>query len=43
MWDTSAAVVIPLIKGRNTLTFSRSGDNIRGVTIKDFMLKRSAI
>ncbi len=43
MWEQSTAVAIPLVKGRNTLTFSRGGDNIRGVTIKDFMLKRPTI
>jgi len=40
MWDRCEPVDITLGKGKNVLTFSRGGENIRGVTIKDFMLKR---
>ncbi|MFO7821068.1 MAG: hypothetical protein R6V56_03285 [Lentisphaeria bacterium] len=38
LWDTTEPVQITLDKGKNVLTFSRAGDNIRGLTIKDFTL-----
>lgn len=38
MWDTTAPAAIELKKGENTLTFSRTGDDIKGLTIKDFTL-----
>lgn len=38
LWDTTEPVKIKLDKGKNVLTFSRGGDNIRGLTIKDFTL-----
>jgi len=38
MWDKTAPVLITLAKGKNMLTFSRGGDNIRGLTIRDFTL-----
>ena len=37
LWDTTAAVVIELSKGKNVLNFSREGD-VKGLTIKDFTL-----
>ena len=39
MWDTTTPVEITLKKGENRLTFSRSGDYIKGLTIKEFYLK----
>jgi hypothetical protein len=39
MWDHSIPVDVTLIKGKNVLKFSRGGENIRGLTIKDFTLK----
>lgn len=39
MWDESAPVEVSLIKGKNVLHCSRGGENIRGVTIKDFTLR----
>ena len=39
MWDKSEPVEVALTKGKNVLAFSRGGDNIRGLTIKDFTLK----
>ena len=39
MWASSEPVIIELSKGKNVLKFSRGGDNIRGVSIKDFTLK----
>ncbi|MBT3294977.1 MAG: hypothetical protein HN383_06890 [Verrucomicrobia bacterium] len=39
MWDTSEPVEVALVKGKNAVTFSRGGENIRGLTIKDFTLK----
>lgn len=38
MWDKTEPVEIELVKGKNVLTFSRGGENIKGLTIKDFML-----
>ncbi len=38
MWDKTDPVEIALAKGENVLTFSRGGDNIRGMTIRDFTL-----
>ena len=38
MWEISEPVEIVLQEGKNTLTFSRSGENVRGLTIKDFTL-----
>lgn len=38
MWGQSEPVEVELKKGNNVLTFSRGGDNIRGLTIKDFTL-----
>ncbi len=40
MWDRCEPVDISLVKGKNVLTFSRGGENIRGVTIKDFELSK---
>jgi hypothetical protein len=39
MWDKTAPVEVKLLKGKNVLKFSRGGENIRGLTIKDFTLK----
>ena len=39
LWDMTAPVVIELAKGKNVLTFSRGGENIRGMSIKEFTLK----
>jgi hypothetical protein len=39
MWDTTEPVEIALVKGKNVLTFSRGGENIRGLTIKEFRLR----
>jgi len=38
MWDKTEPVELALTKGENVLTFSRGGDNIRGLTIRDFTL-----
>ncbi|HAS81740.1 MAG TPA: hypothetical protein DCS43_03460 [Verrucomicrobia bacterium] len=38
LWGQSEPVTISLVKGRNVLEFSRTGDNIRGLTIKEFTL-----
>jgi len=38
MWDHAEPVEVTLAKGRNVLTCSRGGENIRGLTIKDFTL-----
>lgn len=38
MWDKTVPVEIELAKGKNVLTFSRGGENIKGLTIKDFTL-----
>jgi len=32
-------VDVNLVKGKNVLKCSRSGDNIRGLTVRDFTLK----
>lgn len=37
MWDKTPPVVIPLVKGKNLLHFSRN-DPVKGLTIKDFIL-----
>jgi hypothetical protein len=37
-WDKTPPVEISLVKGRNVLRFSRGGENIKGLTIKDFAL-----
>ncbi len=38
MWDRTQAVEVTLAKGKNVLRFSRGGENIKGLTIKDFTL-----
>lgn len=38
MWDKTAPVELALVKGRNVLRFSREGENIKGLTIKEFTL-----
>ncbi|MCF7673912.1 MAG: hypothetical protein K9M97_01105 [Akkermansiaceae bacterium] len=38
-WEQTQAVEVSLVKGRNVLRFSRGGENIKGMTIKDFTLK----
>ena len=38
LWGETEPVEIKLAKGKNVLTFSRSGKNVRGLTIKDFTL-----
>jgi len=38
LWQTTEPVELKLSKGKNVLTFSRSHDNIRGLTIRDFTL-----
>lgn len=38
LWGETEPVEIKLDKGKNVLTFSRGGKNIRGLTIKDFTL-----
>lgn len=38
LWGETAPVDVSLKKGKNVLTVSRTGDNIRGLTIKDFTL-----
>jgi hypothetical protein len=37
-WDKTLPVEVSLVKGRNVLRFSRGGENIKGMTIKDFTL-----
>ncbi len=37
-WDKTPPVEIPLVKGTNVLHFTRGGENIKGLTIKDFTL-----
>jgi hypothetical protein len=39
LWGQTDPVEINLDQGKNILTFSRGGDNIRGLSIKDFTLK----
>jgi hypothetical protein len=40
MWDKTQPVEVALVKGRNTLRFSREGSaKIKGLTIKEFTLK----
>ncbi len=41
MWRESGPVMVTLKKGENVFTCSRGGDNIRGLTVKDFTLKPS--
>jgi hypothetical protein len=38
MWDKTPAVEVTLVKGQNVLRFSRGGENIKGLTIKDITL-----
>jgi len=38
LWGKTDPVTIKLAAGKNVLTFSRTGDNIRGLSIKDFTL-----
>lgn len=38
MWGETKPVELTLVQGKNILKFSRAGDNIRGLTIKDFTL-----
>ncbi len=38
LWGQTDPVTITLAKGQNVLTFSRTGENIRGLSIKDFTL-----
>jgi len=38
MWDKTPPVEVSLAKGRNVLRFSRNGENIKGLTIRDFTL-----
>jgi len=38
MWDLTPPVRIMLVKGQNVLRFSRGGENIKGLTIKEFTL-----
>jgi len=39
MWDKTPPVEVSLVKGKNVLRCSRGGENIKGLTIKDFTLK----
>jgi hypothetical protein len=39
MWDKTQPVEVSLVKGRNVLRFSRGGENIKGLTIKEFTLR----
>ena len=41
MWGSTEAIEITLSEGQNILQFSRSGNDIRGLTIKDFSLMPS--
>jgi len=38
MWENSEPVEIELVQGQNTLTFSRGGEKISGLTIREFTL-----
>lgn len=38
MWDRTTPVEVALVKGKNVLYFSRGGENIKGLTIRDFTL-----
>ena len=38
MWDKTQPVMVPLVKGRNVLRFSRN-EPVKGLTIKDFTLR----
>jgi hypothetical protein len=38
MWDKTPPDEVALVKGKNVLHFSRGGENIRGLTLKDFTL-----
>jgi hypothetical protein len=38
LWDNTDSVEIKLDKGKNVIRFSRSGDNIRGLSIKHLTL-----
>jgi len=38
LWGQTEPVTLTLAQGPTTLTFSRTGDNIRGLSIKDFTL-----
>jgi hypothetical protein len=38
-WEQTQPVEVSLVKGKNVLQFSRGGENIKGMTIKDFTLK----
>lgn len=38
LWEKTGSVEIQLTKGKNVLHFSRSGENIRGLSIKEFTL-----
>jgi hypothetical protein len=38
MWDKTPPVEVALVKGRNVLHCSRGGQNIKGLTIRDFTL-----
>ena len=38
LWGITKPVMVKLEKGKNTLSFSRSGESVRGLTIKDFTL-----
>jgi hypothetical protein len=38
MWDKTPPIEVSLVKGRNVLRFSRGGENIKGLTIKEFTL-----
>jgi hypothetical protein len=38
MWDKTPAVEVSLVQGKNVLRFSRGGENIKGLTIKDITL-----
>jgi hypothetical protein len=38
MWDKTPPVEVTLVKGPNVLHFSRGGENIKGLSIKDFTL-----
>ena len=38
-WEQTQPVEVSLVKGKNVLRCSRGGENIKGMTIKDFTLK----
>ena len=42
-WQESDAVKVQLVEGDNALSFSRTGDNIKGITIRDFTLTPSSL